>query len=132
MQPPKLGGPQLIGTLAAALDQIDLTVWDRNADDRDEVALLAPTVDGRLELSLLATPRTGGTPSLSSWWISDALLGTYSVGSASASPEPLGPQRDPADGRRALRSNLVIEVTLGGSQRTIAVSGAAPNAAQAR
>ncbi len=132
IQPPKLGAPQLIGTLAAALDQIDLTVWDRNADDRDEVALLAPTVDGRLELSLLATPRTGGTPTLSSWWISDALLGTYSVGSVSASPEPLGPQRDPADGRRALRSNLVIEVTLGGAQRTIAVSGAAPNAAQAR
>jgi hypothetical protein len=132
IQPPALGAPQLIGTLSAALDQIDLTVWDRNADDRDEVALLAPTVDGRLEVSLLATPRTGGTPSLSSWWISDALLGTYSVGSASASPEPLGPQRDPSDGRRALRSNLVIEVTLGGAQRTIAVSGAAPNAAQAR
>jgi hypothetical protein len=122
----------LVGTSSAALDQVQLTVWDRNADDRDEVALLAPTVDGRLEVSLLATPRTGGTPTISSWWISDALLGTYSVGSASASPEPLGPQRDPADGRRALRSNLVIEVTLGGAQRTIAVSGAAPNAAQAR
>ena len=132
IQPPALGAPQLVGTSSAALDQIQLTVWDRNADDRDEVALLAPTVDGRLEVSLLATPRTGGTPTLSSWWISDALLGTYSVGSASASPEPLGPQRDPADGRRALRSNLVIEVTLGGTQRTIAVSGAAPNAAQAR
>ena len=132
IQPPALGAPQLVGTSSAALDQVQLTVWDRNADDRDEVALLAPTVDGRLELSLLATPRTGGTPALSSWWISDALLGTYSVGSASASPEPLGPQRDPADGRRALRSNLVIEVTLGGAQRTIAVSGAAPNAAQAR
>jgi hypothetical protein len=132
IQPPALGAPQLVGTSSAALDQIQLTVWDRNADDRDEVALLAPTVDGRLELSLLATPRTGGTPTLSSWWISDALLGTYSAGSASASPEPLGPQRDPADGRRALRSNLVIEVTLGGAQRTIAVSGAAPNAAQAR
>ena len=132
IQPPALGAPQLIGTSSAALDQVQLTVWDRNADDRDEVALLAPIVDGRLEVSLLATPRTGGTPALSSWWISDALLGTYSVGSASASPEPLGPQRDPADGRRALRSNLVIEVTLGGAQRTIAVSGAAPNAAQAR
>jgi len=132
IQPPALGAPQLIGTSSAALDQVQLTVWDRNADDRDEVALLAPTVDGRLEVSLLATPRTGGTPALSSWWISDALLGTYSVGSASASPEPLGPQRDPADGRRALRSNLVIEVTLGGAQRTIAVSGVAPNAAQAR
>jgi len=132
IQPPALGAPQLIGTSSAALDQVQLTVWDRNADDRDEVALLAPTVDGRLEVSLLATPRTGGTPTLSSWWISDALLGTYSAGSASASPEPLGPQRDPADGRRALRSNLVIEVTLGGTQRTIAVSGAAPNAAQAR
>jgi len=132
IQPPALGAPQLIGTSSAALDQVQLTVWDRNADDRDEVALLAPTVDGRLEVSLLATPRTGGTPALSSWWISDALLGTYSVGSASASPEPLGPQRDPADGRRALRSNLVIEVTLGGAQRTIAVSGATPNAAQAR
>ncbi|MFM2104964.1 MAG: hypothetical protein RL006_1131, partial [Chloroflexota bacterium] len=47
-------------------------------------------------------------------------------------PEPLGPQRDPADGRRALRSNLIIEAVLGGVQRTIAVSGAAPNVAEAR
>ncbi|MFM8814337.1 MAG: hypothetical protein ACKOD4_04955, partial [Candidatus Limnocylindrus sp.] len=116
----------------AALEQIQLTVWDRNSDGRDEVALLAPTVDERLEVSLLATPRTGGTPTLRSWWISDLLLGTYSVGSASASPEPLGPQRDPADGRRALRSNLIIEVMLGGVQRTIAVSGATPNVSQAR
>jgi hypothetical protein len=46
--------------------------------------------------------------------------------------QPLGPQRDPADGRRALRSELIIEVSLGGQQRTLAISGAAPNTAAAR
>lgn len=129
IQPPALGAPQLVGTSTAALDEVQLTVWDRNADGRDEAALFAPTIDGRLELSLLAAPRTGGLPALSSWWISDALLGTFAGGSLTALPEPLGPQRDPADGRRALRSNLIIEAVLGGVQRTIAVSGAAPNVA---
>ena len=132
IQPPALGAPQLVGTSTAALSEIHLSVWDRNADDRDEIALFAPTIDGRLELSLLATSRAESLPALSSWWISDALLGTYAAGSLSAIPEPLGPQRDPSDGRRALRSNLVIEVTLGGTQRTIAISGATPNAAEAR
>ena len=132
IQPPALGAPQLVGTSPAPLGEIHLSVWDRNADDRDEIALLAPTIDRRLELSLLAAPRTGGLPSLSSWWISDALLGSYAVGTLTTLPEPLGPQRDPADGRRALRSNLIIEVTLGDTQRTIAISGAAPNTAQSR
>lgn len=132
IQPPTLGEPQLVGTSTAALDEIDLTVWDRDADDRAEIALLAPTVDGRLEISLLSAPRTGGAPTLRSWWSSDPLLGAYSVGSVTVTPEPLGPQRDPADGRRALRSNLIIEVTLGGMQRTLAVSGATPNVAQER
>jgi len=132
IQDPVLGAPQLVGTSTAALSEISLTVWDRNADDRDEVALFAPTVDGRLELSLLSAPRTGGAPSISSWWSSDPLLGSYSAGSVSATVQPLGPQRDPTDGRRALRSELIAEVNLGGQQRTLAISGAAPNSAAAR
>ncbi|MFM2147354.1 MAG: hypothetical protein RL546_524 [Chloroflexota bacterium] len=132
IQPPALGAPQLVGTSTAALSEIHLSVWDRNADDRDEIALFAPTIDGRLELSLLEASRADSLLALRSWWISDALLGAYAAGSLSAIPEPLGPQRDPSDGRRALRSNLVIEVTLGGTQRTIAISGATPNAAEAR
>jgi hypothetical protein len=119
IQPPALGAPQLVGTSSAALDEVQLTVWDRNADGRDEAALFAPTIDGRLELSLLAAPRTGGLPALSSWWISDSLLGTFAGGGLTAIPEPLGPQ-------------LIIEAVLGGVQRTIAVSGAAPNVAEAR
>lgn len=129
IQPPALGAPQLVGTSTAALSDLQLSVWDRNADGRDEAAILAPTIDGRLQLSLLASPRTGGLPTVSTWWVSDALLGAYAVGSATASPEPLGPQRDPADGRKALQSRLLITVTLGGSQRTFAVSGSVPNAA---
>ena len=132
IQDPVLGAPQLVGTSTAGLSEISLTVWDRNADGRDEVALFAPTVDGRLGLSLLSAPRTGGTPSISLWWSSDPLLGSYSAGSVSATVQPLGPQRDPADGRRALRSELIIEVSLGGQRRTLAISGAAPNSAAAR
>jgi hypothetical protein len=49
-----------------------------------------------------------------------------------ATVQPLGPQRDPADGRRALRSELLIAVNLGDQQRTLAISGAAPNTAAAR
>lgn len=124
--------PQLVGTSTAALSEISLTVWDQNADGRDEIALFAPTVDGRLELSLLSAPRTGGTPSINSWWSSDPLLGSYSAGSVNTTVQPLGPQRDPADGRRALRSELIIEVTLGGQQRRLAISGATPNTAAAR
>jgi hypothetical protein len=44
----------------------------------------------------------------------------------------LGPQRDPADGRRALRSELIVQVTLGGVERILAVSGARPNTATPR
>lgn len=132
IQDPVVGVPQLVGTSTAALSEISLTVWDRDADGRDEVALFAPAVSGRLQLSLLSAPRTGGTPSMSSWWSSDPLLGSYTVGSVNATVQPLGPQRDPADGRRALRSELLIEVTLGGQQRTLAISGAAPNTAAAR
>ena len=132
IQDPVLGAPQLVGTSTAALSQINLTVWDRDADGRDEVALLAPTVGGRLELALLSAPRTGGAPSLSTWWSSDPLLGSYTAGSVSTTVQPLGPLRDPADGRRALRSELLIEVNLGGQQRTLAISGTAPNTAAAR
>jgi hypothetical protein len=132
IQDPVLGAPQLVGTSTAPLNEISLIVWDRDADGRDEVALFAPTVDGRLGLSLLYAPRKGGTPSISLWWSSDPLLGSYSPGSVSATVQPLGPQRDPADGRRALRSELIAEVNLGGQQRTLAISGAAPNTAAAR
>ena len=132
IQDPVLGAPQLVGTSTASLDQIELTIWDRDADGRDEIALFASTADGRLELSLLAAPRSGGAPSLSVWWSSDALLGTYADGSVSASVQPLGPLRDPADGKRALRSELIVEANLGGERRTLAISGAAPNSATAR
>ena len=132
IQDPVLGAPQLVGTSTASLDQIELTIWDRDADGRDEIALFASTADGRLELSLLAAPRSGGAPSLSVWWSSDALLGTYAEGSVSATVQPLGPLRDPADGKRALRSELIVEANLGGERRTLAISGAAPNSATAR
>ncbi len=132
IQDPVLGAPQLIGTSTAGLSEMNPTVWDRNADGRDEVAIFAPTVDGRLQISLLTTPRTGGAPSLSNWWSSDPMLGIYTPGSAMATAQPLGPQRDPADGRRAPRSELLIEVSLGGQQRTLAISGAAPNTSAAR
>ncbi len=132
IQDPALGQPQLVGTSSAALGEVSLIAWDRNADGRDEIALLAPTIDGRLALSLLATPRTGGVPSLSAWWSSDPLLGTYTPGSVSATPQPLDPGRDPADGRRALRSELLLEATFGGQQRTLAISGATPGVAEAR
>ena len=132
IQPPVLGAPQLVGTSTSPLDDIEMSVWDHNDDGRDEVALLAPTINGRLELSLLTAPRAGGLPSLSIWWTSSELLGTYSTGSLSVTPQVLGPQRDPADGRRALRSELIVQVTLGGVERILAVSGARPNTATPR
>jgi hypothetical protein len=132
IQDPVLGAPQLVASSRAALSDITFTLWDHDADGHDELALLAAASGGGLELSLLSVPRNGGVPSLSIWWTSNPALGAYNVGSATATPQPLGPRRDPTDGRRALRSELLIQATIGESSQTIAVSGAARGVAEAR
>ena len=132
IQNPILGEPQLVGSSSAALSDLILLTWDHNADGQDEVALFAPSATGGLELSLLATPRGGGEASVTSWWSSDASLGNYTPGDLDASAVVLGPLRDPADGRRAPRSELLLSVTLGGQQRRLAISGVVRGAAEAR
>jgi len=132
IQDPILGAPQLVASTNAPMSDVTLLPWDHNADGQDEVAILAPSAADGLDLFLLSTPRGGGTPTLALWWNSDATFGSYDSGGLSAIAVPLGPQRDPADGHRALRSELLLSATLGGQHQTIAISGATPGVAMAR
>jgi hypothetical protein len=132
IQDPVLGEPQLVGSSNAPLSDLTLLPWDHNADGQDEVAVFAPSTAGGLDLSLLSTPRGGGTPTVALWWNSSATFGSFTSGDLSATAVALGLQRDSADGRRVPGSELLLNTTLGGQHQTIAISGATPGVATAR
>ena len=119
LQDPVLGAPILVGTVASP----DLlSVWDRDADGRDEVVVPRLETDGRLSIDLVIVPKAGGAPLITRWWSSPAERGAVELTSLQVSTNPLGIVVG-SDKRKTPRSELVVEARYASGSATFAIGG---------